>query len=98
LDGISVGSGSYSGLSSLDSIAAFGNTSKFITPHNEEAFDGYMDNLKVYDIPLTSSQAADLAYLDSKDVVPIPPTIDPPVIINTGAPITTPLDHLRTRH
>ena len=90
LDGIVAGSGSYSGLSQAESIIAFGNTGKSVYPSNVEAFDGYMDNMKIYDIPLDASQAADLAYLDGKESIPIPPTIDPPVIINTTATAITP--------
>jgi len=92
LDGISVGTGVYTGLSQAEPIVAFGNTGKNIIPDNKEGFDGYMDNMKLYDTPLTSSLAADLAYLDSKIIVLEPPPLDPPVVANTAASDITPLE------
>jgi len=85
VDGIQAGTGTYSGLSELNTIAAFGNTSGLASPNNQEAFDGKLDNLKVYDTPLSASDVADLAYLDTPGVPVDPPTVTAPAISNTAA-------------
>ncbi len=86
VDGVVITTGAYSGLTQLNAWATFGNTGPITTPSDEEAFEGYMDNLKLYDAPLSATQAADLAYIDGRDVPPpVEPTIDPPVIENDAA-------------
>lgn len=85
VDGLPVAAGPYFGLSQLRSVARFGNTGHVTTPYEEQAFEGYLDNLKVYDIPLSPSDAADLAFNDGKVEVIIPEEIDPPVVINIAA-------------
>ena len=91
IDGIALTNGTYSGLDTLNTTADFGNTGLLGVGFDDEGFDGYMDNLKLYDIPLTASDAADLAFIDGREVAPPPPsTIDPPVVINTAASLILP--------
>lgn len=85
VDAVEVATGTYTGLNSLGPLARFGNTGHTTEPYDEEGFEGYMDNLKVYDIPLSATEAADLAYNDSRVLVPDPEEIDPPIVINTAA-------------
>ena len=71
VDGIPQASGTYSGLSSLNTAADIGNDGRLDGSQRNEAFNGLLDDVRLYNYALSSPEIAYLAALDSS-YIPFP--------------------------
>ena len=77
VDGQESASGSYTGLTQLDSVADIGNLGRG-TKRDGESMNGVMDEVRVYNRPLSGSEIAELAQVDH-----VPPVNEAPKV-NAG--------------
>jgi len=71
VDGVPEASGSYTGLSSINTTADIGNDGHLNRAPRNEAFNGLIDDVRLYNYPLSGPEIAYLAVLDGS-YIPFP--------------------------